>query len=176
MRPNLTTSLCTRCGLCCDGSLFADVELVGQEALRLESMGHEVEENETVAGVLSQPCAALRGRKCRIYAHRPKCCRTFECQLLQDVQRGVVTEERASEQVAEALRMIRRVGEALARVGRGDARLPLKERCDEALAADGDASPEARRQRGELEAAMSAVEAMIWKTFLGSGAERRRAE
>src|SRR6185503_4771571 len=172
MRPNLTTSLCTQCGLCCDGSLFADVELGGQEALRLESMGLEVDESEAVAGVLSQPCAALRGRRCSIYAHRPKCCRTFECQLLQDVQRGVVTEERASEQVAEALQMIQRVGDALVRVGHGDTSLPLKERCNEALAANGDSSPEARRQRSELEAAMSAVEAMIWKTFLGSGAEK----
>ena len=27
MNPNLTDTLCTQCGLCCDGSMFADVEL-----------------------------------------------------------------------------------------------------------------------------------------------------
>jgi hypothetical protein len=40
MKPSLTDTLCTRCGLCCDGSLFADVELAsGGEASALEVMG-----------------------------------------------------------------------------------------------------------------------------------------
>ena len=78
--PALTDTLCTQCGLCCDGTLFADVELGRAEAARLENMGLEVE--VTDGGLLSQPCAALKGRRCSIYAHRPKCCRTFECQLL----------------------------------------------------------------------------------------------
>ena len=38
MSPLLTDTLCTNCGLCCDGTLFADVELVGQaEIARLRS-------------------------------------------------------------------------------------------------------------------------------------------
>ena len=171
MDPNLTTSLCTHCGLCCDGSLFADVELVGPaEAKRLEIMGLEVE--DTDAGLLSQPCAALRGRRCGIYEHRPKCCRTFECQLLQDVEAGAVPLERAKDQVAEALRQIRRVRELLAKLGQRATRLPLKERCAEALAGEASPIPEVNRQRAELKAEMAALEKMLWQRFLGSGKQR----
>lgn len=174
MTQALTDTLCTRCGLCCDGTLFADVELVGQaEVTRLEIMGLDVEANGTDVGLLSQPCAALRGRQCSIYAHRPKCCRTFECQLLQDVRRGAVPVEAAEGKIAQALERIRRVRDLLTQLGGGDASLPLKERCAEALARDGDATPGVKRKRAELEAAMSDVEAIIWQTFLGSGGRRR---
>jgi hypothetical protein len=169
MNPVLTDTLCTRCGLCCDGTLFADVELAGEaEAKRLEIMGLEVEESETRAGLLSQPCAALKGRRCGIYAHRPQCCRTFECQLLQDVNLGAVTVEHGLELIAEALARIQRVRELLAELGDRNVRLPLKERCAEALAGEGPATPEVQQKRAELEAAMSAVETIIWATFLGA--------
>lgn len=174
-RPSLTDTLCTQCGLCCDGTLFADVELTGQaEATRLEILGLEIEDNERVAGVLSQPCAALQGRRCGIYAHRPKCCRTFECQLLQDARRGAVTVERAAEQISEALQQIRRVRELLVQLGQGDARLPLRERCAEALTGEAGATHEVNRKRAQLEGAMAGVERIIWQTFLGSGREQGR--
>jgi len=169
MNPSLTDTLCTRCGLCCDGSLFADVELGQAEARRLEIMGLEVEDHESGAGLLSQPCAALQGRRCGIYAHRPQCCRTFECQLLQDAQRGAVTVEAAKELIAEALKRIQRVRELLAQWGAGDVRLPLKERCAEAIAGQMGDTRETKRRRAALEAAMSAVESLIWRSFLGSG-------
>ena len=83
MKPSLTDTLCTRCGLCCDGSLFADVELAGtDEASALEVMGREIEEDDDDRGLLLQPCAALKGKRCSLYPHRPDCCRAFECRLL----------------------------------------------------------------------------------------------
>lgn len=173
MTRNLADTLCTSCGLCCDGTLFADVELVGQaEAARLEIMGLELDDGETNAGLLSQPCAALQGGRCGIYAHRPKCCRVFECNLLQNAQRGAVTIERAAAQIAEARKQIRRVRTLLARLGHRDGRLPLKERCAEALAGEGSGTPEAIRTRVEFEAAMATVERTIWNAFLGSGRRR----
>ena len=112
MKLSLTETLCTRCGLCCDGSLFADVELAGRaEATRLEAMGMEIEDDDTSGAQLLQPCVALQGRRCAIYEHRPECCQTFECRLLQDVRRGAVGVERAKEQIAEALKRIGRVKE-----------------------------------------------------------------
>jgi hypothetical protein len=173
MTPPLTDTLCTHCGLCCDGTLFADVELVGQaEVARLEIMGMEIENEDRNVGLLSQPCAALRGTRCGIYAHRPKCCRVFECHLLQDAQRGAVTVERALEQIAGAREQIRQVRAMLRRLGNRDEDLPIKERCAETLAADGGTSSEAIRARAELEAAMATLENTIWNTFLGSGQRR----
>ena len=170
MEPSLTDTLCTRCGLCCDGSLFADVELAGRaEATRLEVMGLEIDDDSDRA-LLLLPCRALKGRLCGIYPHRPECCRTFECRLLQEARRGVVSVERAGEKIADALGQIGRVRELLAQLGHRDARLPLKESCAEALAREPDLDPEVNRKRAELESAMSAVEDLVRKTFLAQKA------
>jgi Fe-S-cluster containining protein len=173
MTPLLTDTLCTTCGLCCDGTLFADVELVGQaEVTRLEIMGMEVENEDRNTGLLSQPCAALRGTRCGIYAHRPKCCRVFECHLLQNAQRGAVTVEHAIEQIADAREQIQHVRALLRRLGNHDEGLPIKERCAETLAAEESATSETLQERAELETAMSTLEKTIWNTFLGNGQRR----
>src|SRR5262245_48946717 len=173
MTPLLTGTLCTNCGLCCDGTLFADVELVGQaEVARLEIMGMEVENEDRHIGLFSQPCAALRGTRCGIYAHRPKCCRVFECHLLQNAQRGAVTVGRAMEQIADAREQIRQVRAMLGRLGNRDESLPIKERCAETLAAEGGTTSETIKVRADLEAAMATLENTIWNTFLGSGKRR----
>jgi Fe-S-cluster containining protein len=173
MTPVLTDTLCTKCGLCCDGTLFADVELVGQaEVARLESMGMDVDNEVRNTGLLSQPCAALRGTRCGIYAYRPKCCRVFECHLLQNAQRGAVTVERAMEHIADAREQIQQVRAMLARLGNRDESLPIKERCAETLAAEGSTTAETIKDRADLEAAMTTLENTVWNTFLGSGHRR----
>ena len=173
MTPLLTDTLCTNCGLCCDGTLFADVELVGQaEVARLEIMGMNVESEGRNSGLLSQPCAALRGTRCGIYAHRPKCCRTFQCLLLQNADSGAVTVERALEQIVDAREQIQRVRTLLVRLGNRDEELPIKERCAETLAAEGAATDEAVNDRAHLETAMANLEKTVWNTFLGSGHRR----
>ena len=113
MKPSLIDTLCTRCGLCCDGSLFADVELASDdEATALEVMGLEIEDSDDDdGGLLLQPCGALKGKRCSIYPYRPDCCQTFECRLLQGVKRGTVGVERASQRIAEALKRIKHVKE-----------------------------------------------------------------
>lgn len=111
VKPSLTDILCTQCGLCCDGSLFADAELVrGDEASALEAMGLEIEDADEKDGpLLLQPCAALKGKRCSIYAHRPDCCRSFECRLRQQVQRGTLSVQQARETIAQALKRIWRL-------------------------------------------------------------------
>lgn len=168
MNPDLTDRLCTRCALCCDGSLFADVELAGpKEATRLEVLGLEVEEGDSNGALLVQPCRALQGRRCGIYAHRPGCCRTFECGLLQDVRRGAVGVEQAEQHIAEVLARIGRVKALLAQLGQRERPLPLKERCAEALAQHSRKGPAVDRTRAELEAEMAAVDRSIRRHFLG---------
>jgi Fe-S-cluster containining protein len=152
MKSSLTDTLCTRCGLCCDGSLFADVELAnGDEASALEVMGLEIEDaDEDDGGLLVQPCGALQGKRCSIYPHRPDCCGTFACRLLQEVERGAVG-----------------VKELIVQLGTGAEPLPLKERCVEALALSEAAGPAMNRKRAELQAAMTSVERLVQATFLG---------
>ena len=171
MKPSLTDTLCTRCGLCCDGSLFADVELAnGDEASALEVMGLEIEDaDEDDGGLLVQPCGALQGKRCSIYPHRPDCCRTFACRLLQEVERGMAGVERAKEKIAQALKRIEGVKELVVQLGTGDERLPLKEHCAEALALSeaAAAGPAVKRKRARLQAAMTSVERLVQAAFLG---------
>ena len=178
MKPSLTDRLCTRCGLCCDGSLFADVELASRrEATGLEILGLEIEDDDTNGSLLVLPCRALQGRLCGIYAHRPECCRTFECGLLQEVRRGAVGVERAEEHIAEALQQIERVRTLTAQLGQRDGRLPLRERAAEALARRAGSDPDILRKQAELEDAWSEVEETIRRRFLGGreAASARRA-
>jgi len=168
MKPNLTDVLCTRCGLCCDGSLFADVELAGSdEASALEVMGLDVEDDDDGAQLL-QPCAALKGKRCGIYPHRPDCCRSFECRLLQEAKRGAVSVDEARKKIAEVLRRIERVKELIGQLGASDDRLPLKERCAEALvlSAEGRVDSGRNRKRDELEDTMAGVERLLQESFL----------
>jgi len=170
MKPSLTDILCTRCGLCCDGSLFADVELANtDEAAALEVMGLEIEDADAGDGaLLLQPCRALKGRRCGIYPHRPDCCRTFECRLLQEVKLGTVGVEQARARIAEVLQRIERINQLIVQLEQGSGRLLLKERCAEALArTEVAADPELNLKRAELRAAMTSVERWIEETFLG---------
>jgi hypothetical protein len=170
MAPDLTDTLCTRCGLCCDGTLFADVELSGRaEATRLAVLGLEVEDDESRGELLVQPCAALRGTRCSVYVHRPKCCRTFECALLQDARRGAVSPESARVHIAEALKLVRRGRALVAQLGEWDSKLPLAECAAEVLAGEVGADRTASAKRAELAATMSELAALIRKTFLRGG-------
>jgi Fe-S-cluster containining protein len=163
----LTDRLCTRCGLCCDGSLFADVELTGvREATGLEILGLEIEDGDGEGHLLIQPCAGLKGTRCSIYAHRPRCCQTFECRLLTDVRGGRLSVDRAEALIAEARGRIGRVKRLLASLGRRDARLPLEDRCADALATQEVAEPGSRRRRQALEAAMADLKRLIRDRFL----------
>lgn len=170
MQPNLTDILCTSCGLCCDGSLFADVELGrGDEASSLEALGLEIEDaGDGHRGLLLQPCRALKGTRCSVYEHRPKCCRTFECRLLQETRRGLVQVEAATAVIADALGRAAHVRELAAALGIADPGLPLMERGTEALALseelDADGATHARR--ADLEASLDALERLLRERFL----------
>jgi uncharacterized protein len=164
--PSLTDLLCTRCALCCDGTLFAEVELRGRvEANTLEILGLEVEDGETSRGLLIQPCRALQGTRCGIYAHRPKCCRSFECRLLADVRSGDLGVGPARRRIAATRRRIGRLEVLLAGLGGRDAALPLGEACAEALA-KGPGTPAMERRRAATARAWSVVERSIRRWFL----------
>lgn len=145
MTLDLESILCTQCGLCCDGSLFADVELSGsREVAGLEVMKLDVEDDGERGWVLQQPCNALDGTRCSVYANRPGCCRTFACQLLLDVRGGSLSREKAEALIVATRDSIRRVH---ALVGSAEDALPLAERC---AAYEGDRAAELSRLYGAV--------------------------
>jgi len=170
-RPDgsLTEALCTRCGLCCDGSLFADVELAGRdEAAALEVMGLRLDEDDPDQELLLQPCAALRGTTCRIYPHRPECCRTFACRLLQKAQAGRVSAAQAQAQIVAVLRLKARIDELIGELWGRKSRLPWKERAAAALRCSEESFAGAGNEtkRTELRTALVTFESLIQRTFL----------
>lgn len=156
-QPLLTDLLCTACGLCCDGTLLADVELGGKDDLgALEVPGLEIEDpDEEHDGLLLLPCGALRRTRCSIYVHRPECCRTFECRLLQEAGRGLVTVEQAMVTISDAVSRVARVRSLVDELDPGQDRMSLKERSLDALANSetnsADAGVRRTRARSELE-------------------------
>ncbi len=105
MNVSTPDALCLHCGLCCDGTLFRDVELQpGDDADKLRLLGLPVRHPRGEASdplKFPQPCAALcSDLRCRVYVDRPARCREFECALFKAVAARKV-------EVSAALKVIR---------------------------------------------------------------------
>ncbi len=128
MNPPLPDQLCLHCGLCCDGTLFRDVELQpGDDAEKLRALGLPLRSRrgqEADPLKFAQPCSALcADLACRIYADRPTRCREFECALFKEVALKKVALPaalkviRQTRQFAEKVRrLLRELGDAGERV------------------------------------------------------------
>lgn len=128
MRPSsaILQSLCLQCGLCCNGGLFRDVELqTGDAPARLKALGLPL---KTARGKtrLPQPCAALDGCRCRIYAARPGRCQQFDCALLAAVRDKNLSPEAAARVIRQTRRLLGRVEQCLRQLGEADAQAPVQ--------------------------------------------------
>ena len=83
-------SLCTACGMCCDGTLFSHVYLAPEERDAAASAGLEVVPVREGEGFL-QPCRQIGAdRCCAIYADRPGACRRYRCTTLIALEEGTI--------------------------------------------------------------------------------------
>jgi len=128
LSTNFVSQLCQNCGLCCNGVLFADVQLrKGDDIQRLAELGLSLVKKGRQRA-FAQPCACFDGRLCRIYNGRPKRCRKFECGLLKRVQAGELEADVALKTIAQARRQVEQVCKLLRRTGSDDERLALSQR------------------------------------------------
>ena len=128
------------CGLCCNGVLFADVELrKGDDAQQLAELGLSLEKKGRQRA-FTQPCACFDGKLCRIYTERPKRCRTFECGLLKRVQIDELGADAALQAIAQAKRQVEKVCQLLRRTDSDDERLALSQRYERAMSGPVDLS------------------------------------
>ncbi len=115
MDPVVSNPLCLQCGLCCNGVIFADVQLQPADnvahlwslGLPLVQRNHRGKTGSAARPAPAdlkflQPCALLDGCVCRAYAERPKYCREFDCRLLQAVKAGRVKQRAALETIRQA--------------------------------------------------------------------------
>jgi Fe-S-cluster containining protein len=125
-------SLCRECGLCCNGVIFADVELQsGDDEARLRALGLRFASNrqsQIVNRKFIQPCTAFAGCQCNIYSERPTYCREFECLLLKSVKASQTESTDAVKIIRSALRRVKKIKQLLQRLGDTDETLALSKR------------------------------------------------
>ena len=165
---NAVDQLCPNCGLCCDSTLFADVELrAGDNAKRIQKLGLELFKKTRMKQAFSQPCACFDGKLCTIYHDRPKRCRLFECGLLRRVEAGEMTANAALKKITAAKQQAERVRGLLRFLGQREERMALTHRYAEAMSAPVDMADDASVERhGELMLAVNDLMSRLEKDFL----------
>jgi Fe-S-cluster containining protein len=162
-----TDELCTQCGLCCDGSIFADIELESEsEKVAVEALGLEIDTDGPP--LLLLPCTGLDGTRCSVYKNRPGRCRTFECRLLQKANAGAVSVLDAQRIIAETRAHVAALDRLCREAGEESEDLPLQERCVEVLARPGECGDEvADHTRSKIAQGMDTMGRMLQQHFVG---------
>ena len=101
-------SLCTACGMCCDGTLFGHVRLASEEVATAADAGLAIVPVKGGAGFL-QPCPQLRCGECAIYDRRPSPCRRYRCTTLIALEAGEIDGIAAGRRVEAAKGAIARL-------------------------------------------------------------------
>ena len=160
--------LCPNCGLCCDSTLFADVELrASDNPARLSRLGLTLLKKTKFITAFAQPCAAFDGKLCGIYTDRPKRCQLFECGLLKRIESGEMTASAALKKIVAAKAQADKVRELLRALGQRDERMALTHRYAEAMSAPIDLADEAGAERhGELMLAVNDLMTQLQRDFL----------
>jgi len=169
MNPDDANSLCLECGLCCNGVIFADVQLRrGDNAARLRTLGLTFAK-KSKAGVekFRQPCTTFAGCKCNIYPERPKYCREFECLLLKSVKAGEVEINGAQKIIRSALRQAQMIKKLLRQLGDTDDTLALSKRLQRITrkVESGPYDKEAAHTFGELTLAAHKLNVLLSERF-----------
>jgi Fe-S-cluster containining protein len=165
---NSIKQLCPNCGLCCNGVLFADVELqMGDNAGRLIDLGMALKK-KGMKRAFAQPCHCLNGKLCRIYADRPKRCQTFDCGLLKRVQSEEMPAPAALKRIADAKILVEKVRLLLHRLGDNDEKLALTKRYSRMMSKpiDLSADEDTGEARGELMLAVNDLMQVLQREFL----------
>jgi uncharacterized protein len=125
-------ALCLECGLCCNGVIFADVQLQpGDDPVLLQTLGLSLlphRRSKINNQKFQQPCSAYDGCRCRIYVERPEYCRDFECLVLKSVKAGRTKTSAARRLIHTARRRAETVDQLLRELGDQDTQVALSRR------------------------------------------------
>jgi hypothetical protein len=160
--------LCPKCGLCCDSTLFADVELrASDKPARLSQLGLTLMKKTRSTTAFVQPCACFDGKLCRIYGERPRRCGLFECGLLKRVEAGELTPPAALKKITVAKNRAEEVRGLLRTLGQRKEQMALTHRYAEVMSAPIDFSkPDEAERRGELMLAVNDLMVLLQRDFL----------
>jgi Fe-S-cluster containining protein len=166
---NAIDCLCPICGLCCDGALFADVELrLGDDAKQLARLGLTIAKKGRRKLAFAQPCACFDGKYCKIYRARPGQCRLFECALLKKTGAGEMSTDAALEMISEAKTLANRVRTLLRALGQRSDKQAMTHCYAEAMTAPIDLSCDDNvgERHGQLMRAFGDLMELLEREFL----------
>ncbi len=105
--------LCSRCGMCCNGTLYNYVTLRSQEEvdalLKYDPAIPIITRSEQPT--FDEPCRLHDGTGCTAYRDRPDTCSRYTCELLRAVDRDEVTDVEARLIIEEARALVENVRE-----------------------------------------------------------------
>lgn len=104
-REITAADICTSCGLCCSGAIFLNARIDQSEFALVERLGLKRWDNPDFPAI-AFPCPALTNRCCTVYEDRPAICRKYRCEVLNNVDRGTLSPDRAIEIVTEAVALV----------------------------------------------------------------------
>lgn len=159
--------LCTACGMCCDGTMFQIVRMQpGDKPAELGRLGLKIRCHEGEFH-MEQPCAALQELRCTIYDKRPARCRLFNCQQLQRLGAGTISEDEAAAVIAETRGLVRQVRELIEQGGLREDGQALAERYERLISTPVNVAlePEMVPMREQLEAQMTELKAVLRREF-----------
>jgi Fe-S-cluster containining protein len=159
--------LCPNCGLCCDSTLFADVELrAGDDARRLAKLGLSLVKKGKSKIAFTQPCACFDSKLCKIYSDRPKRCRSFECGLLNKISAGEMSADAALKKISTARALAKKVRTLLQSLGQRPGEMALMKCYAQAMQEPMDLARDDNKQRGELLLAVNDLMRALQRDFL----------
>ena len=159
--------LCAACGLCCNGVLFAIVQLQPADSPKqLASLGLKLTHKKK-RHFFQQPCPMFRESQCAIYQNRPERCRLFECRQLKQVATGQIAETTALATIDDARRRVDRVRELFERLGETNHKRPLTRRYESIMQAplDPSESPKTTLLRDQVTIAMRELRELLQRDF-----------
>jgi uncharacterized protein len=166
---NAIDRLCPNCGLCCDGTLFADVELqLGDDSKRLAQLGLTLTKKGRRKLAFAQPCACFDGKCCKIYSDRPRQCSLFECTVLKKTDAGKMNSEAALRVISEAKTLANRVRALLRAFGQRSDKQSITHGYAEAMSAPIDLSrgDNVADRHGQLMRAFGDLMELLEREFL----------
>lgn len=159
--------LCVMCGMCCDGTLFHIVRMQPSDSVgALNRLGLKLKKKKG-QNCIEQPCPMLKQQQCSIYASRPERCRLFECQLLNRLAEGAMTEAKAEATILEARRQVAAILELFEQSGHHNKLQPLTIRYERVIAqpVSDDWDPSEVRMREELKTRMGVLQVLLADEF-----------
>lgn len=163
-------ALCPACGLCCNGTLFVDVELHRDDrAQTLKSFGLKVRSKGRAGNqCFHQPCPAFQDSLCSIYSERPCQCRAFKCGQLKRLAAREIASASALKTIRRARSLADRVLDLLQQCGNQETDKPLTTRYRRTMALPIDLTQgdHVADLRGELMLAMRDLMQLLRRDFL----------